>query len=168
MCGDVYSRNKLLENGIPGPIFEESETSWRVTGYIPCTTHNLTGVRDASTVVLDLVSFTDSDAFQVVRHDEKPHDAMTAGQDLVFFNRMAPMITLKMLFVVTMCIVGVRTLISTITRNDLHLGLALLVKDVLELPLLDSTLQDKQLVDYSKPIARKLIKSDNTCKNDEV
>lgn len=163
-----FSRQQLLQNNAFKPSLTETDTAWSITGSTSCDDYSLETMEEASWSALDLVGFLDAVDFRVlhVDHNGVPNNSTVSGSDIVYFKRRKSLVSLKVLFILVVCSVSLRLLVLTVTRNDLHMGLAFLVKDALQLPLLDSMLQNEEIVDYSRPITRHIETIDDQCRNE--
>lgn len=147
----------------------ETETGWIVKGNVPCAVNSQADMNTVSSAVLDIVGFKNSPEFRVIPvlngdEDKQP----ISGSDLMFFKKRRSILSPKWLFVVVASTVVLRLIVLMITRNDLHLGLALLVKGALQLPLLDSMLQNNSVVDYSVTVTKHMMRKDCICPDEEV
>lgn len=70
--------------------------------------------------------------------------------EFVFLQRKRSFVTARMLGIFTIVVVVVRGVVRAVTRNNVHLGIEMVMRNILRLPRYDSMSQNGSQVDYSE------------------
>lgn len=137
-------------NASPSITVDEKEKSWLLESQVDCSI-DIDFARFALENELLIFTLVDSDSlgvFNVTNDTSKLEDA----GNLVLLERRRSFMTLGILGITVAVVVVVRIVVKAITRNDVHLGIEMVLKDTLRLQRCDSMLQNEHLVDYSDRI----------------
>lgn len=90
--------------------------------------------------------------------------------EFVFLQRKRSIVTARMLGIFTIVVDVVRGVVRAVTRNDVHLGIEMVMKNILRLPRYDSMLQSGSQVDYLERVYEGILdveKKDVSMKRDD-
>lgn len=78
------------------------------------------------------------------------------GKNFLFIRRRQSVMALGALGISVAVLLVLRVIVRVFTRNDVHLGVEMVLKDVLSLHIWDSMLQNERVVDYSERIYKEV------------
>lgn len=146
----------VLDESIYREDISDGGDAWEFEWEVKCTY----GTETAKTLVENgLLRFTlvESDKLEVIPIDDEveERDAGVQTRDaegFVFVERRRSFMTVGVLGICVIVVVVVRVIVRAVTRNDVHLGIELVLKDTLRLQRCDSMLQNERQIDYSDRI----------------
>lgn len=126
-------------------------TQWKFEQILSCHRDTLFAADILRENLLMLFTLVDSDSLRVVNSEKEGSDVVDGG-DFLFIERRRSFMTLAVLIISTAVLVVVRLVVRAVTKNDIHLGIEMVLKNTLNLQRCDSMLQNERMVDYSDRI----------------
>lgn len=138
------------ETSLPSKSIAEDGKRWKFEWSVNCSYL----MEDALQLMEEeLLKFTlvDSDKLWVV-DTARDGKGQVDGGGFIFVERRRCFMTIGVLGISAVVVVVLRMLIRALTRNDIHLGIEMLLKDTLYLRKCDSMLQNGRSVDYTDKV----------------